>query len=84
MQKTIVTPSGQTKEGELVDVDHADERWSEYRLTDGTFLKMKPVVTEVWRLQDEYDAEGNPQYVVKSTMVVSVVTPASLRKGLQS
>ncbi len=42
---------------------------------------MKSIVTEVARLDGEYDAEGNPAYVVNSTNVTHVSAPEDLKKG---
>ena len=43
-------------------------------------LKMKLVATEVWRVVDEWDQEGNPIYVVKSSNVLTVNPPEELRR----
>ena len=48
------------------------EHWNEYLLNDGSVLKMKQVATQIFRLEGEYDGEGNPRYIVKSTNVLSV------------
>ena len=48
------------------------EHWNEYLLTDGSVLRLKSVVTEVMRIADRFDAEGNPVYVVKSAQIVAV------------
>lgn len=52
-----------------IDIEESRERWSEYQLRDGTTLKLKPVVIEVRRLDGQVDAEGNPVYVIKNTLV---------------
>ncbi len=56
------------------------EHWNEYLLTDGSVLRLKSVVTEILRVEDHYDAEGNPQYLVKSAQVVSVSASDRTRK----
>lgn len=56
------------------------EHWNEYLCDDGSVVKLKTVVTEVLRLEGEYDSEGNPVYVVKSANVVTVSAPDNLRK----
>jgi hypothetical protein len=48
------------------------EHWNEYLLHDGSVVRVKTVVTEVYRIEGKYDAEGNPQYVLKSTQIVSL------------
>jgi len=56
------------------------ENFNEYAVEDGTIIKMKLVVTEVTRVDDLYDAAGNPVYVIASTNVTSVSPPESLRR----
>jgi hypothetical protein len=56
------------------------ENWNEYLVDDGTVVRMKLVVTEILRIDDRYDHEGNPQYFVKSTNVVAVSAPEHLRR----
>ncbi len=66
--------------GELVSVRSSQEYWNEYLLDDRSTLKFKTVVTEVYRIEDQHDAEGNPVYFVKSVNVLSVNAPEDLRK----
>lgn len=73
-------PGGPEKDAQLVDVQQSSEYWNQYLLGDGTVVKMKLVVTEVWRIDGEWDQEGNPIYVVKSSNVVTVNPPDELRK----
>jgi hypothetical protein len=80
----IPIPGGQMAEGEEVDVDEANERWSDITLTDGTKIKVKAVVASVIRIDGQYDAIGQPLYLVKSTTAVSVVSvPDNLRRQHQ-
>lgn len=48
------------------------EHWNEYLLNDGSVVRLKSVVTEILRVVDKYDNEGNPLYMVKAAQVVSV------------
>jgi hypothetical protein len=63
---------------ELVDVvemplsGSSAEHWNEYVLTDGSVIRVKTVVTEILKVEGKFDAEGNPQYVIRSTQIVSV------------
>lgn len=79
-RKIKVPPHGQEKEVEMVDVTESREQWSSYYLSDGTELRMKPVMTEVWRVIDEYDQEGNPTYITKSANIITVIASDALRK----
>ncbi len=56
------------------------EEWNEYVLEDGTYLRMKAVVSEIIRLNGEYDPEGNPIYIVKSANMLVVKAPDNLKK----
>ena len=38
------------------------------------------IMTDVIKVENEYDAEGTPVYVLKSTMISSVSAPEELRK----
>ena len=58
----------------------AGEHWNEYLASDGSVLKMKAVATELYRIENAYDVEGNPQYLLKSTNILAVSPPDSLRR----
>jgi len=45
--------------------------WNEYELEDGSRIRIKTVVTKVLRLDEYFDAYGNPIYVIQSQMVVA-------------
>ena len=45
-----------------VDVLESKEVWSEYRLADGTVLRIKPVMITVSRMDGEHTLEGDPVY----------------------
>ena len=79
-RKITVQPGEPPKEAELVEVTSAQENWNQYLLSDGSLIKTKAVLTEVWRLIGEYDAEGNPRYVLRAGGVLVVNAPEELRK----
>jgi hypothetical protein len=56
------------------------EHWNEYLLGDGTVLRLKPVVTEILRVDGLWDPEGNPVFIVKAANVVSVSASDKARK----
>lgn len=56
------------------------EHWNEYLTDDGSVLRVKSVVTEVMRVDGQYDTEGNPAYLIKSTNVLNVSAPEELRR----
>ena len=73
-------PDGQDHEATEVSCQNAREHWNEYLLDDGAILKLKPVATEIFRIDDLRDGDGNPVYVLKSTNIVTVNAPEDLRK----
>ncbi len=76
-------PGQLPKDAEFVDVLTATEPWTQIDLADGSIIKLKPVVAEIWRVIGEYDGEGNPVYLVKTQNVMSVIASEDLkRKGL--
>ena len=82
-KRNVPGSAGNLKEGTVVDVEESTERFSEVRLGDGTILKTKLTVVEVVRIDDEWDSDGNPAYVVKSgnVVVVSESPPELWKKG---
>ncbi len=56
------------------------EDWNEYQLMDGTVIKMKLVVSEIFRIDGAYDTEGNPTYQIKSTNLPVVKPPDALKR----
>lgn len=76
------TPTSPPADGSEVPVAQATERWSEVTLEDGTVLRVKPNVMSAIRMDDQYDADGNPVYAVKGNQIITIAsTPASLRRG---
>ena len=59
---------------ERVSFKAIKEEWSEYKLQDGTLLKVKPVVVDVIKT-DKKDPYGFPIYIVKTATVTAVNSP---------
>lgn len=72
--------NGQLHDATLVPVTSSQEQWSEYILDDGSLLRLKTVVTEIYKIDEVYTAEGDPVYQVKSKNIASVITPEELKK----
>lgn len=65
-----------------VDMLDAKELWSEYRLSDGTTLRVKPVMIAVFRADGHESADGEPVYNTKSTLVMDVRAPnGAMKRG---
>lgn len=63
---------GQTVEAEKLEFKAIEEAWSFYRLEDGTVVKIKLIVSDVFKLPNNDPMTGMPQLLVKSTNVMSV------------
>ena len=74
-------PAGAVSTAQDVDVLQAKEVWSEYRLGDGTVLRIKPVMITISRVEGEHTIEGDPVYNMKSTLVTDVRAPEELKKS---
>ena len=79
-KRTMINFGGQTVEATELGFKSLKEEWNEYQADDGTFLRLKVVVSEVVRL-DDYDQDSKPIYVVKSSNVLSSSVPEHLKKG---
>ncbi len=63
-----------------VDILQAREEWSEIKLSDGTRIRMRPIVASVRRIRNQYNDTGDPLYEVKTAIVFDTHAPASLKK----
>lgn len=67
--------------GQVVEVEKmpfrqvGDEPWTHYRLDDGTIVKLKLVVSDIFRLPQPDPVTGLPQLIVRSGSVMSVEPP---------
>ncbi|MFZ0052560.1 MAG: hypothetical protein WAK96_12365 [Desulfobaccales bacterium] len=70
----------QGKEVDALEMDfESKEAWSEYKVSDGTVIRLKPVATNIIKILNEYDASGKPVYIVQSSNVLGVFLPT--KKG---
>ena len=79
-EKLKINFGGKEVEATPVDVNQSNEKWNEYLLDDGTAIKMKLILKKVLRVDNEFDGEGNPVYVMQSTNVTTVTAPKNLRR----
>ena len=79
-EKVTISMGGRQVQATPIDVNQSSEKWNEYLLEDGTVLKMKLILKKVFRVDGEFDDEGNPVYVMQSTNVTSISAPADLKK----
>ena len=79
MAKRKVNFQGQEVWGEDIEFETEHEGFNTYILHDGTKLKMKSVVSQVFRL-DLFKEDGEPIYLVNSTQVVTAIVPENLKR----
>ena len=80
VNKTKINFNGEEVEALPIDINQTNEYWNQYLLDDGTVIKMKLVATKVLRVDNKYDQEGNPLYIIQSTNITSVNAPVNLKK----
>ena len=80
MAKVQVPFQGKNVSGETVDFDVEKEAWNVYLLSDGTKLKMRAIVSQVVRLENQYNAQGDPVYFVQSQNVLNAEVPDHLKQ----
>lgn len=74
--------AGKDYEGWDVPIAESTDRWTEIRLEDGAVLRIKVVVSNVMRLENETDDQGLPKYAVKSTnALITVSGPTKDKPG---
>jgi hypothetical protein len=62
-------------EGEELDFEPLKESWNEYRCEDGSYAKLKVVVSKIIRLE-KTNEQGEPLYQIMSSNVVAATPPA--------
>lgn len=75
MKKVKMNLGGREVEAESMAFNAIEEPWSLYRLEDGTTVKLKLVVSDVFKLAIPDPVTGLPQVVVRSSNIMSVEPP---------
>lgn len=64
-----------------VDISSRKEGLYEYHLEDGSVVRLALVPMQVVRLENAWDADGNPTYLVKHNILVTTISaPSHLRR----
>jgi hypothetical protein len=79
-KRRIKGADGSTVEVTELSFRSSGENWNEYLVDDGTVVRVKLVVTEIARIDGEYDPDGNPAYLIKSANVTAISAPDELRR----
>jgi hypothetical protein len=72
---TVTLPDGNKVQATQEEFVPTKEEWNEYKLTDGTIIRIKIVVSEIFRLDQKDPATGKPNFMVKSKSVMSTIIP---------
>lgn len=82
LRKIVPPPQTFAVQGptKAVDVVRAEENWSEFKLSDGTILFLKPVVVEVRHVIGKYNDQGDPVYLITGTTITRSKAPKRLRR----
>lgn len=79
--KVKMNIGGRLVETEKINFHPIQEPWSVYRLEDGTTVKLRPVVSDVFKLPTPDPVTGLPQLIIKATNITSIEPPeAALSK----
>ena len=68
---------GKHVEGDRVSFVPVEEPWTKHKLSDGTIIRMKLVVSDVIRLHANQPGE-EPHYIVKSSNILAIDPPENL------
>ena len=71
----VKLPDGREVNGFFEKIEDTKEHWNDYTLKDDTVVRVKTVVSEIYRLDDKDPATGKPNFLVKSSTILSVVMP---------
>lgn len=63
-----------------VPIVKAEEPWVTLHLADGSVLRARVNIAEVFRVEGVWDQNGDPVYNFKSQTMVTVTAPEGLRK----
>jgi hypothetical protein len=82
MRRVELKVGDKSIEGTLVDFETVREEYNSYKLSDGSMIRMKTVVTNIIRTE-EFTPTGEPIYVVNSQNVLVADVPDGLKKPAQ-
>ena len=79
MKKVELKIGDKTVDGTLVDFETLREEYNSYKLSDGSIIRMKTVVTNIIRTE-EFTPSGEPVYIVNSQNVLVADVPDELKR----
>ena len=83
-RKTIKDQAGNDVSGVVVDIAESVNRYSDLKLEDGTVLRVQVNAVDALRVDDKWDNDGNPVYILRSGTILSIhEAPEELRRKVQ-
>jgi hypothetical protein len=79
-KKKQIDLGGRLVDAQPIPIVSEQEFWNTYQLEDGSMVRIKLVAQEILRVDNMWDADGNPVYVVRSTNVTAVDGNEALRR----
>ena len=76
----IKTPDGKMHELTEMDFECEKEPWIEYKLADGSIMKLKLVLASVAK-SDQFNEKGEPYYFTQTMTQQRTFVPKELCKG---
>ncbi len=71
----MVTDKGLEEiKGKLVDIESCKEEWSEYKLQDGTIIKVKNILVKLIDFNQK-NPDGTKAYATQFQPVINVIEP---------
>ena len=74
MTPTKIIFNGELRMADELTFEPLRDQWQEFRLEDGTLMRVKLVLAKVVRLRDLKAPSGQPLYSIESQNVVTVTT----------
>lgn len=75
-------PDGTSIYGTRIEIEKEDAKWLVFELKDKTVIRIKVVLTRVFRAENEYvEPTGDPLYLVAPQFVLDVTSPPELRRA---
>jgi len=70
----VTLPDGRKAKAREVQVDQANERWSEYTLANGIAFRAKLNIIGIWAVEGETDAQGKPLLFINGSPAIAVTS----------
>mgnify|MGYP001597955159 CR=1 FL=1 len=73
--------NGEMVDGEVLFYEPLSQKWNEYRLEDGSLVKILLVVSKAMRVIGQRNEQGQPIYLLESTNIVTIIPSEQAMAG---